>query len=240
MANAWARDRATGFYLGFGLFGLLVISLGFGVTYALPMIRRSFAAPWYVHLHGATALGWVLLLLAQARLVKVRHTPLHRRLGWAAPPVAMLIWASGIATAVWAAERDRPQLGSIATSGLAGTVTGLSLFLLLASAALAMRRRPDWHKRLVMLATIQLLWPAFFRLRHLMPSVPNPEVWFALVLAYLPVAVAAVRDRLRYGKIHPVWLFAGPLLVLEQSLEVVLFDQGIQRRFGLWLYSLLG
>jgi hypothetical protein len=118
-------------------------------------------------------------------------------------------------------------------------VSGLSLYLLLVIAAVAARRRADWHKRLVMLATIQVLWPAFFRLRHLLPAVPNPDIWFALVLAYLPIAVAALRDRRRCGKIHPVWLFVAPALIVEQSVEFALFDQGPMRRFGQWVYALL-
>lgn len=238
MANPWARDRATPFYLGFALVGLLVVMLGFGVTYALPMIRRSFSAPWYVHLHGGASLGWILLLIAQAVLIGRTRTALHRRLGLLALPIALLVWANGIATSVWAAERDLPDLGSIATSAVAGTVTGLTLFVALVVAALLLRRRPDWHKRLMLLATIQLLWPAFFRLRHLLPSVPDPEIWLALVLAYSPIFVAAVRDQWRYGRIHPVWLFVGPALVLEQSLEVAFFDQGAHRWLGEWLYAL--
>lgn len=239
MANPWVRDRATLFYIGFGLVGLSVVALGFGVTYVVPMARRTFFAPWFVHLHGASALGWILLLIVQAKLVRGRRTPLHRRLGQVALPLALLVWATGIATAVWAAARDLPKSGTAATSGLGGTVTGLSLFLLLAIAAVATRRRPDWHKRLVVLATIQVLWPAFFRLRHWLPGVPNPDIWFALVLAYLPILVAALRDQWRDGKIHPVWLFIGPALILEQSVEFALFDQGLQRRFGQWVYVLL-
>lgn len=239
MANPWARDRAGFFYIGFGLAGLLVVALGFGVTYALPMARGTYAAPWTVHLHGACALSWVLLLIAQAQLVRVQRTPLHRRLGQAALPLAFLVWASGIATAAWAAGRDRPEQGTAATSSFAGTVTGLSLFVLLAIAAFATRRRPDWHKRLIMLATIQLLWPAFFRLRHLVPAVPDPDIWFALVMAYSPILVAAARDQWRYGKIHKVWLFLGPALAIEQSLEYAFFDRGPLRSFGLWLYPLV-
>jgi hypothetical protein len=102
-----------------------------------------------------------------------------------------------------------------------------------------MRRRPDWHKRLALLATIQLLWPAFFRLRHLLPMVPKPEVTLALALAYSPILLAAVRDRWRYGRVHPVWLYVGTALILEQSLEVAFFDQGLQRDFGVWLYAML-
>ncbi len=240
MANPWARDRATLFYLGFGLVGLLVIALGFGVTYVLPMARRTFSAPWFVHLHGASALAWIMLLIVQATLVRGRRTPLHRRLGQAALPLAMAVWATGIATAMWAADRDLPNIGTAATSGLAGTVSGLTLYLLLVVAAVATRRRPDWHKRLAMLATIQLLWPAFFRLRHLVPIIPKPEISFALVLAYSPILVAALRDRSRYGKIHPVWLFVGPAVVIEQSVEFALFDQEPLRSFGQWLFALLG
>ncbi|MEJ7776103.1 MAG: hypothetical protein WKF52_01690 [Sphingomicrobium sp.] len=79
MANPWARDRATSFYLGFALVGLSVIALGFGVTYVVPMARRTFSAPWFVHLHGTSALGWIVLLIVQSRLVRNRQTPLHRR-----------------------------------------------------------------------------------------------------------------------------------------------------------------
>ena len=239
MANPWARDRATPFYLGFALVGLLVVALGFGVTYVLPMARRTFSAPWFVHLHGAASLGWILLLIGQTILVRRRRTSSHRRIGQIALPLALLVWASGIATAVWAAQRDLPEQGTAATSSMAGTVTGLSLYLILVGAAVAMRRRPDWHKRLAMLATIQLLWPAFFRLRHLLPAVPHPDISFALVLAYSPILVAAVRDYWRYDKVHPVWLFVGPALVIEQSLEFVFFDQGPLRLFGQWLYSAL-
>jgi hypothetical protein len=91
-----------------------------------------------------------------------------------------------------------------------------------------------------MLATIQLLWPAFFRLRHLLPFVPNPDISFAFVLAYSPILVAAVRDHRCYGKVHPVWLVVGPALVLEQTIEFMLFDKPPLREFGQWVYTLSG
>ena len=119
MPNPWVRDRATLFYLVFGLVGLAVVTLGFGVTYVLPMMHRTFAAPWFVHLHGAAALTWVLLIIAQSVLVRARRTPLHRQLGQGALPLAVLVWGSGIATALWAAQRDIGEQGSVATSSLA-------------------------------------------------------------------------------------------------------------------------
>jgi hypothetical protein len=239
MANAWARDRATLFYVGFGLFALAVAFTGFSTTYILPMARRSFSAPWFVHMHGAACLTWIGLVITQSWLVRARRTPLHRRLGQMALPVALVVWLAGITTQLWATTRDLPTLGAIATSSLLGTISGLSLYLMLVIAALVLRRRPDWHKRLILLATIQVLWPAFFRFRHLLPMVPRPEISFALVLAYSPILVAAVRDKLRCGRIHPVWLVVAPALVAEQSLEVALFDTPLWRRAGQALYALL-
>ena len=239
MANAWAGDRAGSFYLLIGVLGLAVVSFGFGVTYAAPMLRRTFSAPWFVHLHGASALGWVLLLIAQTSLVRRGKPSVHQWLGRVAIPLATIIWVTGIVTAFWAAQRDLASLGTVATSTLAGTATGLGLCLLLVIAAIVTRSRPDWHKRLILLATIQLLWPAFFRLRHWFPAVPDPEIWFALVLAYSPIVVAAARDKLHWGSIHPVWRYVAPILVIEQCLEVAYFDQGAQRLLGEWLFALM-
>lgn len=239
MANPWARDRATRFYIGYGVVGLAVVALGFSTTYLLPIARLTFTAPWFVHLHGAASLSWLALVIVQGLLVRERCAPLHRRLGLVAVPLALLIWASGIATQYWATRRDLPELGATATSALLGTISGLSLFVLLVVTAIMLRRRPDWHKRLILLATIHVLWPAFFRLRHLLPMIPKPEIWLALVLAYLAIIVAAVRDKWRYGRVHPVWLFIGPALFIEQCAEVALFDSPAWRRLGQSLYAIL-
>ena len=102
-----------------------------------------------------------------------------------------------------------------------------------------LRRRSDWHKRLLILATIQVLWPAFFRLRHLLPIVPQPEIWLAIVAAYSPILVAATRDWTKFGRVHPVWLFLAPVVVAEQSIEFIYFDSGFLRSLGQWLFRLL-
>lgn len=239
MANPWVRDRATRFYLTMALCGLVVALIGFSTTYVLPMATGRFAAPWYVHIHGAACLAWLLLFILQSGLVRIRRSATHRRLGVAAMPVAITIWAAGIATANWSAARDLPTSGAAATSSLLGTFNGLTIFLMLVLAAIALRRRPDWHKRLLVLATIQLLWPAFFRLRHLLPMIPRPEIWLALVVAYSPILIAAYRDHRRFDKIHPVWLFLAPALIAEQTLEVLLFDNPPWRAVGQTLFELL-
>ena len=81
MANAWARDRASFFYLGFGFYALAAVFFGFSTTYFAPMSKGSFAAPPIVHLHGALCLSWVVLVIAQSALVRNSQTRLHRQIG---------------------------------------------------------------------------------------------------------------------------------------------------------------
>ena len=224
MASIWASDRGQRFYAGIGLFGLIAIGIGFSTTYFIPMARRVFAAPGFVHVHGASAMAWVTLLLIQALLISSGRTRLHMKVGQAGLPLAVTIWVSGILTAAWAARRDLPAQGPIAEAAFIGTVIGLSLFLAFVSAGYAMRRRPAAHKRWMALATIAVLWPAVFRWRHLLPPMSRPDIILGLFVADLPILVAMLRDRLRYGEVHSVWLIGGTFWFVEQGFEVAIFD----------------
>ena len=237
MGNPWARDRASHFYFGFGLVGLAAIAIGFSTTFILPMYRGVFVAPAIVHLHGALALSWVVLLIAQSFLVRAQMTPLHRRVGLIGLPLALGILVTGVLVAFWAARRDFPSQGPVAASSMVGVFTTLAMFALLVGLAVMWRRWPDWHKRLMLLATILVLWPAWFRFRHLLPWVSRPEFWLAYVVALSPIGVAALRDRWKYGFVHPVWVYFGTAIVLEQGLEVLAFDTPAWRSIGMWLFQ---
>jgi hypothetical protein len=237
MGNSWARDRASRFYLGFALAGLAAIAIGFSTTFILPMYRDTFVAPAIVHLHGALALSWIVLLIAQSFLVRLQLTPLHRRVGLIGLPLALGILLTGVMVAFWAARRDFPSQGPIAASFIVGVFTTLTLFVLLVGLAIRWRRWPDWHKRLMLLASILVLWPAWFRFRHLLPWVPRPDLWLGYVLALSPIGIAALRDRWKYGFVHPVWVYFGTAIVLEQGLELLAFDSPAWRSIGMWLFQ---
>jgi hypothetical protein len=239
MASIWANDRGRPFYLGVGLFGLAAIAIGFSMTYFVPMGRGTFAAPPIVHVHGISAFSWVSLLVAQAILIRNGQTRLHMRVGQAGLPLAVLIWASGILTAAWAARRDVPNQGVVAEASFMGTVTGLSIFLAFVAAGYAARRRPAAHKRWLALATMAVIWPAIFRWRHLLPAMNRPDVVLGFFVADLPIVVAILRDRFRYGTVHPVWLTGGLFWVVEQGFEIAIFDTHWSAPMGKALLSIL-
>lgn len=239
MANVWARDRATTFYPAFAATAIAAVLFGFSTTYFIPGPRGGLNIPWIVHFHGWTAMAWVLLLAAQVVLVRASRSRTHGRLGNVAIPLAVAIWASGIAVGLWVVGRDLPSQGDFAYAGLAGTATSLTLFMGLVIAAVRLRRRPDWHKRLILLTTIVVLWPAFFRFRHLMPFIPRPDITLGLLLTDSLIFVAAIRDKIRWGRVHPAWLYVGTLVFAEQVAELWAFNSGLFTPVGRALHSAL-
>ncbi len=169
-ANVWQTDRGSRFYVLFALVAATAALVGFSTTYFIPMARQQFAGPVIAHLHGLLFFTWIGLLLVQAVLARQRRLRAHQRLGLAALPLAAAMAAAGLGVGMFAVRRDLAAgAGEAAYSQLVGVVAAMLFLLLFVAVAWAMRRRPDWHKRMILLATIAVLWPAWFRWRHLLP-----------------------------------------------------------------------
>ena len=229
------------FFTGMGGVALLAVAVGFGRTYAAPMARGTFVAPRAVHVHGALALAWVLLFAVQPLLVRLRLVRWHRRLGTLGLPLAVGIAVTMVPAGVFQATRDAAAgAGPTGISGLLGVLTSGVLFVTLVTAGIVTRRDRAAHARWLLLATLVVLWPAWFRFRHWFPAVPRPDVWFALVLAYSWIGVAMVRDRIVRGAVHPVLLWGGLGIVLEQSAEALAFDAPWWRATAQAVYAWVG
>ncbi len=234
----WRADRATGFYRWAAWAALAVAFVGFFLTYSLPMARGTFSGPAWSHLHGALLLGWLLLTIAQAHLAAA-DVRVHRRLGWAAVVLGPAVAASTIAIGYEAASIGLARGdGPTAVSGLLGSVTAPLIFLLLVAIAILKRRDPQFHKRTIFVATVAMLWPAWFRWRHLLPGLPRPEITLSLVAANTPIMIAMVRDRVRYGAVHPAYWWLGLGLIAEQALETLAFDTPTWRAAAQAVYDL--
>ena len=224
------------FFLMVAWFALAVIFVGFLKTFVLPSVRGSFHAPLVVYLHGAFLLLWSLLFAAQSMLVQAGQVKRHRTLGAISLVLVPGVVFSTMAIGVFALRRDLAAGGGeIATSSLVGTFSSPLMFALLVMVAIAYRRKPEFHKRLMLLALIAILWPAFFRLRHYFPNVPRPDFWFAFVLPNMVVLIAMLRDKLSLGRVHPVYWTVGIAVVLENFAELMLFDSAGWRVLAHWL-----
>ena len=231
-----------GFYVGMALAGLAVVLLGFSRTYLAPMTQGDFQAAAVVHLHGALAFGWVLLFVLQPSLIRAGRYDIHVRTGLLGLALAAATAITAVPVALLAVERDLASgFGPGAVSNLTGVLTSMAIFLglVLTGAWAAFRGRGAVHKRLMLLATIVVLWPAWFRLRHWLPGVPDPQFWLGVVAADSLMFAAMIRDRLVEGRVHPVWLWVGAPIFVEQTLEAVFYDAPLWRSVATFLYEAL-
>ncbi|HZH95810.1 MAG TPA: hypothetical protein VEY06_08000 [Flavisolibacter sp.] len=234
------NKKKNSFYLLIGLIGLAAVVVGFFTTYIRPSFNGGFTAPLIVHIHGAFAFGWVVLFLVQAIAVKFRNLGLHKRLGYVGLFIALGIVATMLPTGLFQVTRDLSKgLGDTAVSQIVGIVTTALMFAILVGAGFVFRKKPKIHKRLLLLATIVLLWPAWFRFRHYFPLVPRPDIWFGVVLADSLILLSWVADKLSYGKIHPVLFYGGLVIMAEHAFEVLTFDSDPWRLVAKNIYEAL-
>jgi hypothetical protein len=97
---------------------------------------------------------------------------------------------------------------------------GIFVFAGLVAAGIAFRHRAEWHKRLMLLATMALLTPAVARIDAItfrplgVPPLVLPMMVTAAFLAW-----AWVRDWRQRGHIHPALLYGGILLLVTMPLR---------------------
>ncbi len=234
-------ERRSWFFTVMGGVALIAVAVGFGRTYGTTMLRGTFAAPLWVHIHGALAFSWVLLFFAQPLLVRSGHVGWHRQVGRLGLPLSVGVALTMIPAGVFQVTRDAAAGGGpTAISSLLGVFTSGALFVVLVAAGIWARRRRDAHARWLLLATLVVIWPAWFRLRHYFPLMPRPDLWFGVVLAYSWVGIAMLRDRLVRGAVHPVLLWGGSAVVIEQSFELLSFDAPWWRAASQVLYGWVG
>jgi hypothetical protein len=80
----------------------------------------------------------------------------------------------------------------------------------------SLRRKTEWHRRIMFAATFILLEPALGRLLP-MPLLGGYGEWIALLVQLGFVAVLARHDRKILGSVHPATVCAAAILVLVHS-----------------------
>ncbi len=219
------RRRKSRYFLVASCLALAVTLAGFFKTFILPSARGTFSAPAVIYVHGSLLFLWAALLVTQSVLIRVRKPRLHRRLGFLSLFLIPAVVISTMAAGVFVMKRDLSLGGGqTAVSSLIGNFTTPIIFAILAAAGIAYRRRVEIHKRLMLLAMIAIIWPAFFRFRHYFPAVANPEFVFGFVLPNSMVLAAILWEKLTIGRVHAVYLTAGVALIAWNFAETYLFD----------------
>lgn len=219
-------------------FAFLAIALiGFSTTFFVPLARGTFESPAVIHVHAALSFAWLLFFIVQASLIQTRHVLLHRKLGLVGIALCGGIVISGVLVGLHATRRDLAAGGDEFVLGqFVNILIEMLLFGLLVAAAIAYRKDSESHKRLLLLATISALAPAWLRFRHLFPAVPTPFVTFSLLADSL-LLLAIVRDMIVLKRIHPVYIWAGGTMFLVHVIELLAIRSEPWLRLSRWVLA---
>ena len=215
----------------------LVVLLGFARTYYLkPFFNTPNLPGRFVHLHGIVMTAWVVLFVTQVSLVATRRTKVHQRLGIVGAGLAVLVVVVGVMTALFAAAREAFP-GPDGLRFLIIPLGDMFVFAILISLALYYRRKLDVHKRLMLLAAINILTPAIARIPFDFVINGGPLVFFGLTDLFL-IAVVAF-DTFKHRRLHPVFLWGSIFLVAMQPLRILIASTDVWVRFAASLVALV-
>lgn len=228
------------FFTAMAVLGIIAILVGFLKTFIIPITSGTKTWPIAIYAHAIFVFSWVLIFLTQSLLIQNRKYKTHMIIGWLGAFIALGAAISIIPAALFQIDRELKEgLGQAAISPLIGSLTSATMFLTLVTSGVVYRKKSQTHKRLMLLATILLIWPAWFRWRHYFPSVERPDIWFAVVLADSLFIVAFIWDWLNNKRIHPVLLYGGLFIIAENIMEILLFDSSGWRVTANALYNFL-
>jgi hypothetical protein len=185
-------------------------------------------------LHGVIFSSWLVLLITQTWLVAAKRTDLHRRLGVLGAILALLMIGVGLTLAIHAAKYG------FQTPGLPPPLIFLVVpffdivvFSMLVSAAFYYRQKPDIHKRLMVVATISILPPAFARIP--IAQITRTLPVSAFVLADLGLLACILCDVVLRRHLYRAWVWGGLLFVLSFPVRMGIASTAAWQSFARWL-----
>ena len=226
---------------------LIVVFLGFAPTYYLDSFfdtKIEFRPmPGYLAIHAFILSMWFVGQIVQSTLIQTGRRTMHRKVGVIAAGLAAGVFITGIVVTVYTIPHAE-EFGITPRAGLIVLVMSntmnLLVFLTLVSLALYFRSKPQYHKRLMLIASIAIIGPAVspFRalgqfLGSLLPdSVPIPvPLLFWLVL----IASIVIYDLLDTGRIHRATLWGGGMKFAATAITLSLVNSGLADSYVDWI-----
>ncbi len=216
------------FYFFMSLLIAVIVVYGFSHTIDERLIHAAVPRPFILYLHAAIFFGWVLFFIFQSLLVRAHKVRLHRQIGWFGVALGVAISVLGISTAIIMTRFQFFRLHAVedAVTDLLGPFLDMTSFTIPFALAIYWRKKPEFHRRLLLVATCALTSAAFSRMPlQMLPALPNMLIFIWIyggvdILIFLGV----VRDLIVDGRIHRVYLYVLPALLAAQAVVICMYQ----------------
>jgi hypothetical protein len=192
-----------------------IVVSGFSQSVDANLFHAAVPRPTILWFHGAAFSAWVLFFVFQSALVRTHNVKLHRSMGWFGAGLGATMVPLGVVTAIVMGRFDIHVLHEPGVEDfLIIPFYDMVAFGTLLSLAILLRKKPDFHRRLLFIATAGLLDAAFGRFQYLFDT-----NLFAVCMDSVMV-LGVARDLLVDKRIHKVYLIALPCVFAVQILTI--------------------
>lgn len=223
-ATPASNDRP--FFIALVSATLLLAFAGFAPSYYLKYWFDTPPLQFWVHVHAVLFTAWLVLLLVQSSLIRVRKHAVHARLGQWGLAVAALMVVTAVIVIL-----QKPRLTEASRAFIFTPLLSLAMFSVLVTLAIRFRRDGATHKRLMLLATTLVMGAPITRLMMMVGIGPGPYLHHVLIYALLLLPLV-IHDLWRLGRLHPATLWGGLFLLSRHPLQALIAHTEAWQRFA--------
>jgi hypothetical protein len=204
------------FYVAMASFVVLVCFVGFAPSFYLKTyLNPDRELSILLHVKGFVFSAWIILFLVQSVLMVRGSRALHQRLGWFAAVLAAAM-VMLVAAATVEEMRRTPPFPPPAVA-LALNTFDTVVFAILVSAAIRYRKKPEWHKRLMLSATLILVGAPIVRILLILEGKMSIGLLILdVLLVDLIFLICFAMDLSSRRRVHPAYLVALGMLIADQ------------------------
>jgi hypothetical protein len=200
------------FYFAMSLVIAGVVISGFSQTVSRRLLHPAVPRPFLLWIHGIAFSSWVAFYIFQSALVRTHNVRLHRTLGWFGVALGGFMVPLGFAVSTIMARFDAHVLHlSGADAFLIAPYYDMIMMPLILTLAIAWRKKPELHRRLLFILTCHLTDAAWGRF----PGYAMQNVYFYAAADAL-MLFGVLRDIVVDKRVHKVYVYTLPALAICQ------------------------
>jgi hypothetical protein len=220
------------FFSGMILLLWASVLFGFAKTYFLAGMVHAPLPNRLIHIHGAVFTLWMVLLFVQSALISVRRVRWHKALGLFGFALAIFMIIIGPIAATDSLRRGTAPQGLDAKTFYVIPLSAIAMFAVLVFLAYRMRRKPAVHKRLILIATINIAGAAFARWPIAILQ-EKPPLLNLVTLAFLLLIVGY--DLISTRRVQKSTMWASLFVMVVQLVRVPIGFTPAWHSFATWM-----
>jgi len=210
-----------------GVLLLGMAAIAFTPKYFGPITSGVYQPPSvWMHPHALSALAWSVIFIIQPWLIVQKNAALHRRIGVFALAVAVVNVVSGVAVQLDMLPTFIDDGSNIVGGGfrLFHSTPAFIVFLI---AAIAMRRRADWHLRFMYQTAIAAIATILGRIYIYVFAMEGGQAAIMIPIGNLAfVLILPLYDFVKYRKVHPAsWIGVAGFMAFQIVATPIVFSQ---------------